>query len=220
MAGSPGVVWCPLTVTSVTSDTERENADAGPSSVPLHSATRLTVTRTARTLRYQVACASFTSLSTAWVTFMHGAIAMFKIEAWREKNRRHDNRESAMFDQPPSLAMRAALASLLGSLFGIGLIVFSNSANAQATDMPPAPAAVTSPSTTPDAVAVIRRLGDATLRSLRGAEPAIRGLRIHDSSVDVSSGLRWTTAPRRVLRSEVENPRGNDLISLGVQLSF
>lgn len=124
-----------------------------------------------------------------------------------------------MFDQPPSLAMRAALASLLGSLFGIGLILFSNSANAQATETQPAATAIAAPAAA-DPVAVIRRLGDATLRTLRGAEPVIRGLRIHDASTDVSSGLRWTTAPRRVLRSEVENPRGNDQISLGVQLSF
>lgn len=124
-----------------------------------------------------------------------------------------------MFDQSPSLAMRAALASLLGSLFGIGLILFSNSANAQASEPTSAPMAVSAPAAV-DAVAVIRRLGDATLRSLLSVEPAVRGLRIHDSSTDLSSGLRWTTAPRRVLRSDVENPRGNDLISLGVQLSF
>ena len=127
-----------------------------------------------------------------------------------------------MFDQPPSLAMRAALASLLGGLFGVGLILFSNSAQAQATETIDAPPAASAPAATTDAVAiaVLRRLGDATLRGLRSTEPAIRGLRIHDNASEISSGLRWQTAPRRVLRSDVENPRGNDQLSLGLQLSF
>ena len=127
-----------------------------------------------------------------------------------------------MFDQPPSLAMRAALASLLGGLFGVGLILFSNSAQAQATETIDASPAASAPAATTDAVAiaVLRRLGDATLRGLRSTEPAIRGLRIHDNASEISSGLRWQPAPRRVLRSDVENPRGNDQLSLGLQLSF
>ena len=124
-----------------------------------------------------------------------------------------------MFNQPLSLAMRAALASLLGGLFGIGMILITHSAQAQ-TPEAPAPAATNTAATVADPVAVIRRLGDATLRSLRGAEPAIRGLRIHDTSSEVSTGLRWQAAPRRILRSEVENPRSNDQVSLGLQLSF
>ena len=122
-----------------------------------------------------------------------------------------------MFDQPLSLAMRAALASLLGGLFGIGLILVTHGAQAQT---PEEPMAATTATTVADPVAVIRRLGDATLRSLRGAEPAIRGLRIHDASSEVSTGLRWQAAPRRILRSEIENPRSNDQVSLGLQLNF
>ena len=122
-----------------------------------------------------------------------------------------------MLDQPLSLAMRAALASLLGGLFGIGLILVTHGAQAQT---PEAPAAATTVATVTDSVAVIRRLGDATLRSLRGTEPAIRGLRIHDASSEVSTGLRWQAAPRRILRSEIENPRSNDQVSLGLQLNF
>ena len=124
-----------------------------------------------------------------------------------------------MFDQPPSLAMRAALASLLGGLFGVGLILFTNSAQAETTESIAPPTATTVPAGA-DTVAVIRRLGDATLRTLRSTEPAIRGLRIHDNASEISSGLRWQTTPRRVLRSEVENPRSNDQVSVGLQLSF
>jgi len=124
-----------------------------------------------------------------------------------------------MIDEPPSLAMRAALASLLGGLFGIGMILMTHTAQAQTTE-PAASASAPTASVVTDSVAVIRRLGDATLRSLRGTEPAIRGLRIHDSTSEVTTGLRWQPAQRRVLRSEVANPRGNDQISLGLQLSF
>jgi hypothetical protein len=124
-----------------------------------------------------------------------------------------------MFDEPPSLALRAALASLLGGLFGIAMILMTQGAQAQTAE-PAASAPVPSASVVTESVAVIRRVGDATLRSLRGAEPAIRGLRIHDSRSEVTSGLRWQPAQRRVLRSEVENPRGNDQVSLGLQLSF
>ena len=123
-----------------------------------------------------------------------------------------------MFSQPLSMAMRAALASLLGSLFGIGLIVLSNQAQAQPEEASaPAPVMATAAA---DTVAVIRRIGDATLRSLRGTEPAIRGLRIQDAGSEAGSGLRWQAAQRRILRSEIENPRNNDQLSLGLQLSF
>ena len=124
-----------------------------------------------------------------------------------------------MFDEPLSLPMRAAMASLLGGLFGIGMILYTHSAHAQSAEAA-APAAV-------DAVAVIKRLGDATLHSLRGGEavlaggvPGMRGLRINDSGVEPGAGLRWQMAPRRVLHSEVENPRGGDQLSVGVQLRF
>jgi hypothetical protein len=137
----------------------------------------------------------------------------------QEKTRHHGNRESAMFDEPPSLALRAALASLLGGLFGIGMLLMTHSVQAQTAEAA-ASAPTPSASVVTESVAVIRRLGDATLRSMRGAEPAIRGLRVHDHRSEVTTGLRWQPAQRRVLRSEVENPRGNDQISLGLQLSF
>ncbi len=128
-----------------------------------------------------------------------------------------------MFDQPPSLPLRAAMASLLGSLFGIGLILATHSANAQTSAVTASAAATPAAETG----AAFRRLGDAALRSLRSPEPTpgsgapgSRGLRINDSGSDAGTGLRWQMAPRRVLRSEVENPRGNDQVSVGVQLRF
>lgn len=124
-----------------------------------------------------------------------------------------------MFDQPPSLALRAALASLLGGLFGIGLILLTNSAQAQTLE-PAEATATTTASVASDPVAVLRRLGDATLRSLRSAEPTIRGLRLNDGSSEPSSGLRWQLARMPGLRSEGDIPRNRDLISLGVQVRF
>ena len=128
-----------------------------------------------------------------------------------------------MFDQPPSLPMRAAIASFLGSLFGVALIVFSHSATAQAPDLQESPQTSVAASTG----AAIKRLGDAALHAMRGGDPTLdagnpgaRGLRINDASGEPGTGLRWHMAPRRVLRSEVENPRGNDQISLGLQVRF
>ena len=71
-----------------------------------------------------------------------------------------------MFDEPPSLPMRAAIASLLGGLFGIGLILATHTAQAQAV---PEPAAA-SERTSEDSNSVIRRIGDATLRIADSAE--------------------------------------------------
>ena len=128
-----------------------------------------------------------------------------------------------MFDQPPSLPMRAAIASFLGGLFGIAMILVSHGAHAQT----PETTAAAPTTAAADAGAAIRRLGDAALRSLRGVEPTLdsgvpgsRGLRINDGGSEAGTGLRWQMAPRRVLRSEVENPRGNDQISLGLQVRF
>ena len=126
-----------------------------------------------------------------------------------------------MFDEPPSLPMRAAIASLLGGLFGIGLILATHTAQAQAVE----PVAAITPAAE-DPGAVIRRIGDATLRSLRGAEPTLgvapgaRGLRIDDSGSESGSGLRWQVARGKGLRSEGDVPRSRDLISVGVQLRF
>jgi len=41
-----------------------------------------------------------------------------------------------MFDQPPSLPMRAAIASALGGLFGIALILATHGAQAQTSEPP------------------------------------------------------------------------------------
>ena len=128
-----------------------------------------------------------------------------------------------MFDQPTSLPMRAAVASFLGSLFGVALILFSHTAAAQTPELDSAAA----PSAAASTGAAIKRLGDAALRAMRGGDPTIdagdpgaRGLRINDTSGEAGAGLRWHMAPRRVLRSEVDNPRGNDQIGLGLQVRF
>ncbi len=128
-----------------------------------------------------------------------------------------------MFDQPPSLPMRAVIASFLGGLFGVALILFNHSANAQTPEI----AASTQTTSAADTGISIKRLGEVALRSLRGAEPTLdggvpgsRGLRINDSGNEAGAGLRWQMAPRRVLRSEVENPRGSDQLSLGLQVRF
>jgi hypothetical protein len=146
------------------------------------------------------------------------------MEPWRQQERRrHVHQECAMFDQPASLPMRAAIASLLGGLFGVAMILVTNSAQSQTPEADPS--VVTNPAAATGAS--ITRLGDAALRSMRGTEPAAvggipgaRGLRINDSGNESGSGLRWQTAPKRVLRSEIENPRVNDQLSLGLQVRF
>lgn len=128
-----------------------------------------------------------------------------------------------MFDQPPSMAMRAAIASFLGSLFGIGLILATHSAQAQTME-----AGVTPEAAEIDPAAIIRRIGDATLRSLVGAENLLGGraagspigLRLHAGGSEVSSGLRWQVSRMPGWRSEGEIPRNRDLISVGVQVRF
>ncbi|MES2957495.1 MAG: hypothetical protein V4792_04855 [Pseudomonadota bacterium] len=126
-----------------------------------------------------------------------------------------------MFDQPPSMAMRAAIASFLGSLFGIGLILATHTAQAQTID------AAAETEAAVDPAAIIRRIGDVTLRSLSGAEsllsgraPAPLGLRLHAGSEAPANGLRWQVTRMPGLRSEGEIPRSRDLISVGVQLRF
>lgn len=128
-----------------------------------------------------------------------------------------------MFDQPPSLPMRAAIASFLGGLFGVAIIVFSHTASAQSPDLEVVPPASVATSTG----AAIKRLGDAALRAMRGGDPTIdagnpgaRGLRINDTGDEAGTGLRWHMAPRRVLRSDVDNPRGSDQVGLGLQVRF
>ena len=128
-----------------------------------------------------------------------------------------------MFDEFTSLPIRAAIASFLGALFGIGLILLTTPAQAQSAAPAPASAGM---AMADDSVAVIRRIGDATLRSLRGAEPLLsfgapisQGLRLSNAG-EPASGLRWQVARMQGLRSEGEIPRGRDLISLGVQVRF
>ena len=131
-----------------------------------------------------------------------------------------------MFDEPPSLPMRAAIASLLGGLFGIALILSTHSAQAQTQTQT---AAVTAESRT--SVAAIdrglERLGEAALQALRAAEP-LYGLsspgshfvRLNGSASEPASGLRWQVTRMPGFRSEGEIPRSRDLVSLGVQVRF
>lgn len=131
-----------------------------------------------------------------------------------------------MFDEPPSLPMRAAIASLLGGLFGIALILSTHGAQAQTQTQT---AAVTAESR--NSVAAIdrglERLGEAALQALRGAEP-LYGLsstgshfvRLNGSASEPASGLRWQVTRMPGFRSEGEIPRSRDLVSLGVQVRF
>ena len=127
-----------------------------------------------------------------------------------------------MFDEPPSLPMRAAIASLLGSLFGIALIVFTHSADAQTTATTAASAPVALSPDTP-----FIRFGEAALHALRASEPlyalgnvGARATRLSEGAGDAGTGLRWQLARIQGLRSEGNIPRGNDLVSVGVQVRF
>jgi hypothetical protein len=126
-----------------------------------------------------------------------------------------------MFDEPPSLPMRAAVASLLGGLFGIGLILSTHGVQAQA----PAGGVATEARAEDPSTALIRRIGDGPLRPVHLAEPVLgvsrsRGMRLGNDSADADSGLRWQVARIRGLRSEGEIPRKRDLISVGVQVRY
>ncbi len=123
-----------------------------------------------------------------------------------------------MFDEPTSLPMRAAIASLLGSCFGIALILTTHSVHAQETNAEAARAAD------------IARAGGTTLGSLRASNltsvaygrPVARGLRVPDASSDSGASLRWQLAPTRSLRGENEAPGAtrSDLLTLGMQVRF
>ena len=111
-----------------------------------------------------------------------------------------------------SLSFRAVIASLLGSCFGVALILATHGAQAQ----------------TPEASADMVR--STTLGSLRVSSvtsvaygrPAARGLRVPDSGGDAGASLRLQLAPTRALRGENEIPgsRRGDALALGVQLRF
>lgn len=129
-----------------------------------------------------------------------------------------------MFDQPPSLPMRAAIASLLGGLFGVALILFTHGAQAQTQT----PAATAEP---PMVLAPIpsrlNRLGEAALQALRATETTaglgdagVRAARLDNSAGEAGSGLRWQVTRLPWLRSEGDLPRSRDLVSVGVQLRF
>lgn len=127
-----------------------------------------------------------------------------------------------MFDEPVSLPMRAAIASLLGSLFGIALILSTQSAQAQSiATAPEAPTAVLSLD------GGLKRLGDAALHALRSVEPTYalantgtRGMRLVDDNSELTSGLRWQVTRIPGWRSEGDIPRNRDLVALGVQVRF
>jgi hypothetical protein len=127
-----------------------------------------------------------------------------------------------MFDEPASLPMRAAIASLLGGLFGIALILTTHSAQAQTAAPPAQASAVLS---TIDSG--ITRLGEAALQTLRATEPlyglgntGVHAMRLSGSASEPASGLRWQMTRLPWLRSEGEIPRSRDLISLGLQVRF
>lgn len=128
-----------------------------------------------------------------------------------------------MFDEPPSMQMRAAIASLLGSCFAIVLILTTHSAQAQAQMQAHETPASASTSTAAPAGAIMR-LGGAAMSTLRGPDPALaqasRGLRIHDSGTEPSAGMRWQLIPKRAVRAEPEYLRGSDQFNLGVQVRF
>jgi len=109
-----------------------------------------------------------------------------------------------MFDEPTSLPMHAAVASLLGGLFSIGLIVATHT-TAQAQSEQPV----------------------MTLRSLPGVEltadgrvPGGRGLRLDEKSSAADSGPRWQLVQLKGLRGEGEAQRRRDPINVGVQVRF
>lgn len=127
-----------------------------------------------------------------------------------------------MLDQPPSLPLRAAIASLLGGLFGVALILATHSAQAQTAAVAPA---------TPNVMATLddrlKRLGEAALHALRGGEPiyglsnaGARFARLNEAGSDPENGLRWQVTRMPGWRSEGEIPRSRDLLSLGMQVRF
>ena len=134
-----------------------------------------------------------------------------------------------MFDQTPSLPLplRAAVASLLGGLFGVALILATHSAQAQAY-----PAAAAAPAVnTPNVLVLLddglKRLGDAALQALRGSAPVYglsnagaRFTRLNEAATEPDAGLRWQMTSQPTWRSEADAARHRDVLSLGVQVRF
>lgn len=111
-----------------------------------------------------------------------------------------------------SLSFRAVIASLLGSCFGVALILATHGAQAQT---PEPPADVTRSTT-------LGSLRASNLTSVAYGRPAARGLRVPDSGGGPTATLRWQLAPTRALRGENENPGSSrsDTLGLGVQLRY
>ena len=127
-----------------------------------------------------------------------------------------------MFEPTSSLPMRAAIASLLGSCFGIALILVTHGAQAQVS------AAAEDAAMPAEQRSAVKRLGDAALASLRGPDAAVgaghsasRSLRLHDGGGEPSVGLRLQPLPRRTLGGNGEATRSSsDPLTLGVQVRF
>ena len=111
-----------------------------------------------------------------------------------------------------SLSFRAVIASLLGSCFGVALILATHGAQAQTLE----PTADVARSTT------LGSLRTSSVTSVAYGRPAARGLRVPDSGSERGATLRWQLAPTRALRDENENPGSSrgDTLGLGVQLRF
>jgi len=127
-----------------------------------------------------------------------------------------------MFDPPPSLPLRAAVASLLGGLFGVALILFTHTAQAQTE-----PQAVSAPSALTVLDARLKRLGDAALLALSSSEPVYslsnagaRFARLNESVTETDAGTRWQMTRPPTWRGEAEAARNRDVLSLGVQIRF
>jgi hypothetical protein len=130
-----------------------------------------------------------------------------------------------MLDQPPSLPLRAAVASLLGGLFGVALILATHSAQAQTLP------GLAQPASTPSVMTVLddrlKRLGEAALQALRGSEPVYgfssagaRFARLNESAAEPEAGVRWQMTRPIPWRNESEAARNRDVLSLGVQVRF
>ena len=130
-----------------------------------------------------------------------------------------------MLEQPPSLPLRAAVASLLGGLFGVALILATHSAQAQTLP------GLAPPASTPGVMTVLderlKRLGEAALQALRGSEPVYgfnnagaRFARLNESVAEPEAGVRWQMTRPTPWRSETDTARHRDVLSLGVQVRF
>ena len=111
-----------------------------------------------------------------------------------------------------SLSFRAVIASLLGSCFGVAMILATHGANAQT----PEPIANVAHGTT------LGSLRASSVTSIAYGRPAARGLRVPDRGSDAAATLRLLLAPTRAPRGDSESPGSSrgDSLALGVQLRF